>query len=375
MLRGLRVLDLSQYLPGPYAAQILADLGAEVVKVEPPAGDPLRALGPRDPDGLSAYYKLLNAGKTVIRLDLKATAGKAAFRALLTRTDALIESFRPGAFGRLGFAPDALAAINPRLVHCALSGYGHSGPYARRAGHDLNYMALSGGLAASGSVARPEIAYPPTADFAGGLQAALAVLAGLLRRQATGAGGFLDVSLAETVLAWQAVTLTGALRQGHEPARAGVLLNGGAACYRIYRTSDDRFVTLGALEEKFWANFCRAVGRAEWIGRQGEPLPQDALIGQVATLFAGRPLAHWDRVLDGIECCYQPVLEPAAVPDHPQVRARGLVRRRAGSSTSGGPAVEVGLPLIIDGQAPAARAPLVEKLARDVVADWGRASS
>lgn len=366
VLAGWRVLDLSQYLPGPYGAQILADLGAEVVKVEPPGGDPMRAIGPRDRDGVSTFYKLINAGKTVVRLDLKAAEGRAGFAELVRGTDALVESLRPGALERLGLGPGALRALNPRLVHCALSGFGQSGPYARRAGHDIGYMALAGGLATSGPAERPAVAHPPVADFAGGMQAALAVLAGLLGRARGGAGAFIDVSLAETVLAWQGIVLSGALSPGHAPRRAGSLLNGGAACYQIYETADGRFLTLGALEERFWANFCRAVGREDWIARQGEPLPQRALIGEVAALVRARPLGAWVRALEGVDCCFQPVLEPEEVPNDPQVRARGLVQRSGGAE----PFVEVLFPALFDGRAPRPRRPLRERAVTRVLEAW-----
>ncbi len=186
-LDGFRVLDISQKLPGPYPGQILADLGAQVIKVEPPAGDPMRTVPPLDGDGVSASYKLINAGKTVIRLDLKDVAGKAAFVRLVEKADALVESYRPGAFDRLGLGAEALRQINPGLVYCALSGFGQTGPAALKAGHDINYMALAGGLATSGARDRPVSAHPPTADFASGMQAALTVVAALLRRERTGA--------------------------------------------------------------------------------------------------------------------------------------------------------------------------------------------
>lgn len=369
-LAGIRVLDLSQYLPGPYAGQILADLGAEVVKVEPPAGDPMRRVPPLDGDGLSVFYKLINAGKTVVRLDLKQASGKAALLGLVDRADALIESFRPGALARLGLGAAALRARNPRLVHCALSGYGQSGPAALKAGHDINYMALAGGLASSGSAERPVGAHPPTADFASGMQAALCVLAALLGRERGGPGGgqgaTIDTSIAETVLAWQSLALTAAGRPGGEVLRGRGRLSGGAACYQIYRTADGRFVTLGALEAKFWANFCRALGREDWIGRQGEALPQSELIAEVGEAIGARPLAAWEALLAGVDCCYQAVLEPAEVPDDPQVRARGLLRATAGPE----PRVEVAFPALFDGAPPAPRAPLQERPAEDLLAAW-----
>ncbi len=365
-LAGIRVLDLSQYLPGPYAGQILADLGAEVVKIEPPAGDPFRRVPPLDGDGLSAFYKLINAGKTVVRLDLKDAAGKAAFLDLVDRADGLIESYRPGALARLGLDAEALRARNPRLVHCALSGYGQNGPDALRAGHDINYMAMSGGLSSSGTAARPIGAYPPTADFASGMQAALTVIAALLGRERSGRGATIDTSIAETVLAWQPLALTAAGRPGAEAARDQGRLSGGAACYRIYETADGRFVTLGALEAKFWANFCRALGREDWIARQWEALPQIGLIAEVAEAIAARPLAGLEALLAGVDCCYQAVLEPAEVPEDSQIRARGLLRAYPGPE----PRVEVAFPATFDGGPPEPRAPLEERAAADLHAAW-----
>lgn len=365
-LRGLRVLDLSQFLPGPYAAQVLADLGADVVKVEPPAGDPMRGLGPIDGDGVAAFYKLVNAGKAVVRIDLKSEAGRRNLETLVARADALIESFRPGALAKLGFGPAALKALNPRLVHCALSGYGQSGPYTLKAGHDINYMALGGGLATSGLTARPVPAYPPTADYASGMQAALVTLAALLRRGHTGQGAFLDVSLMETVLAWQPMTLTAALRPGHEPARGAALLSGGAACYNVYETADGQFVTLGAIEAKFWANFCCAVGQADWIERQWEALPQHELIAAVAALFKTKLLADWVALLDAVDCCFQAVIEPADVPVHTQVAARGLVQRHNGPD----PSVEVLFPALMDGGTPAPRPPVREVDVAEILTAW-----
>ncbi len=345
---------------------MLSDLGAEVVKLEPPAGDPMRALGPLDGDGVSAFYKLVNAGKNVVRLDLKSDRGRAALEALVRGADILLESFRPGALARLGFGPDALRALNPRLIHCALSGFGQSGPYAGRAGHDIAYMALSGGLATSGTTGRPVFAHPPTADFAGAMQAAIAILAALLRRARDGRGASVDVSLSETVLGWQAMVLTGARRAGFEPEREDSLLNGGAACYRIYETADKRFVALGALEEKFWANFCAALGQSGWIARQHDALPQHDLIAEVAAAFRRQPLSVWSHRLADVDCCFQPVLEPGEVPDDPHIRARGLVQETGTPDAR----VEVQFPAFFDGQAPAPRAAMRELCAEEAVAAW-----
>ncbi|MDJ0968499.1 MAG: CoA transferase [Kiloniellales bacterium] len=361
-LAGFRVVDLSQYLPGPFAGQILADLGAEVVKVEPPGGDPMRGIGPPDPDGVSAYYKLVNAGKRVVRIDLKAEAGRATFSDLIAAGDVLLESYRPGVLARLGFDRHVLTKLNPRLIHCALSGYGQTGPYSGKGGHDLNYLAWGGGLVSSGSAARPVISHPPVADHAGALQAVIAILAALLRRERGGAGALLDVSLAEAVLAWQGGQLTAALR-GRPMTRGRDLLNGGAACYGIYETADGRFVTLGALEPKFWAAFCEAVGRRDWIDRQAEPLPQDDLIAEVAAFFERRSLAEWRAELDGIDCCWQPVLDAEDLLADTHAMARGLLQRS-------GDLVEVLFPALMDDRASAPRRPLEEVSADDVLQAW-----
>ncbi len=368
LLHGLRVLDLSQYLPGPYATQILADLGAEVVKIEPPAGDPMRDFGPRDADGVSAFYKLINAGKTVVRLDLKSDPGRAALESLVRGADVLLESFRPGALGRLGFGAEVLRALNPRLIHCALSGFGQSGPYAKRAGHDITYMALAGGLATSGIKERSVFAHPPVADFAGAMQAALTILAALVRRGIKGQGASIDVSLAETVLAWQGLVLTGARRPGYEPRREASLLNGGAACYRIYETADRRFVALGALEAKFWAAFCTALGRPDWIARQSEPLPQEVLIAEVAAVLRTESRDVWAARLAEVDCCFQSVLEPVEVPADPHIAARGMVVETPGPD----PRLEVLFPALFDGRGPRPRRALVEGDGAAVVAAWSR---
>lgn len=359
-LDGLRVLDLSQYNPGPFATLMLSDLGAEVVKVEPPAGDPQRSFGPLDADGLSPVYKVLNRNKTIIRLDLKSAEGKADFAKLVARADVLLEAYRPGVMDRLGFGRAALAAVNPRLVHCALTGFGQTGPYRLRAGHDLTYVAVSGGQGASGTADRPVMTFPPLADHAGAMQAVASILAALLKRARTGKGVFLDVALSESLTAWQ----YGALNVRPGPVREGDVLNGGAAYYRLYRTADGRFAALAPLEEKFWRAFCEAAGRLDLLPRHADALPQTALIAEVAALFASRTLAEWQAILDPADCCFEAVLEPGEVPGHPQAAARGLVRE--------GPdgLLDVAFPTLIDAAPPPARQPLREVPVSDVAARW-----
>jgi crotonobetainyl-CoA:carnitine CoA-transferase CaiB-like acyl-CoA transferase len=371
-LVGIRVLDLSQYIPGPYAGLMLADLGAEVVKVEPPGGDPARALGPLDGDGISPFWKLMNGGKTIVEVDLKSPEGAAAFAGLLRSADVLIESYRPGVLDRLGFTRARLEKVCPRLVHAALSGYGQTGPWRLRTGHDLNYVALAGGLAVSGATGhdgtlRPANAAPPTADFASGLQAALTICAALIGRGRSGKGAYLDLSLAETVLAWQSHTLTAALRPGFEPALAANLLNGGAACYQIYRAADGRFVTLAAIEEKFWRNFCAAVGRPEWSSRQWEAMPQKTLIRDLAALFEGRPAAAWEEALGPVDCCFGLVVDSRDVPTHPQIAARAMLAHN-------GDTIEALYPAYVDGRPPDRRTPPRRADVAGVLDRWHKGS-
>ncbi len=366
-LAGTRVLDLSQYLPGPYATQILADLGAEVVKVEPPRGDPGRTLPPLDGDGIGLGYKLINRGKRRIVVDLKSSSGKDAFAALASAADVMLESYRPGVMDRLGFGLDRLRGINPRLVACSLTGYGQAGPLRDAAGHDVNYMAAAGAFAGIGTAeGGPILVSPPVADRAGAMTAALAILAALMRRERTGQGGHLDVALTDAILAWQQGTLT-AVRAGVPVVRGAGSVSGGGAYYNIYRTRDGGYVTLGAMEPKFWRNFCMAVQRPAWVERQFEPFPQRALIAELGALFATRDRAAWEALLMQADCCFMPALTPEEVAAHPQFAARATLIRHADGID------EVPFPVPSDGVAAPARTPLEDTTAEDVLAGWSAA--
>ena len=320
LLAGVRVIDLSQYIPGPFATRQLADLGADVIKIEPPAGDPMQRFMAAAVDGPSPIYRHLNRGKRVCRLDLKRDEDREVFATLLREADILLESFRPGVLDRLGFTREHLDELNPRLIHCALSGYGQHGPYARRAGHDINYCALAGQSLVSGTVERPVIGYPPIADHASALQAAVAMLAALYGRENRATGVFLDISISESILAWQYLPALGGASE-----RAASILDGGAACYNIYRCADGRFVSLGAIEQQFWENFCIAVTKPEWTARQFESMPQQALIGELAALFATQPRDHWQARLDGIDCCFEVLLADGDLAAQPQFAFRAAI--------------------------------------------------
>lgn len=365
-LEGCRVLDLSQYLPGPYATRQLADLGADVVKVEPPGGDPMRTFIFLDDDGLSPLYKQVNAGKSVIRLDLKSETDRLCFAELVSSADVLLESYRPGVLDRLGFSRNHLHSLNPQLIHCALSGFGQDGPSSQRAGHDLTYMALSGMLHHTGTTETPVIPFPPISDYAGGQHAASMILAGLLKRERSRQGCYIDTSLFETVLSWQSFGQAGVGRSGRNLEPGQGLITGGMACYQIYQTADQKFVVLGALEEKFWQAFCIAVKRQEWINRQHEIMPQTALISELRTLFATASRDVWVGQLAGTDCCFEPLLDPEEVAAHPHVRYRQLLETSKGEALP----TEIRFPVMMDRNVPCQRKPLCEVTAQSVACRW-----
>ncbi len=317
LLAGVRVLDLCQYIPGPYATLQMAQLGAEVIKVEPPGGDPMRVFGTAG-GNLSPLYEALNSGKKVVEIDLKQTQGQADLSRLISTANVLIEGFRPGALQRLGLGFDVLAEINPRLVVCSLSGFGQDGPYATRAGHDLGYCALAGLYSHHRSEQPPALVFPPVADHAGALQALSSVLAAVYHQEKTDQGCHIDVSLYESVSAWQYLADSSADMR---------LLTGDAAYYNIYQTADGACLTLAALEPKFWHSFCVAVGQSDWIERQHEPLPQTRLIKAVADLFDSQPLAHWQALLANVDCCFEAIPTAESLARQPQTLARDLSGR------------------------------------------------
>lgn len=313
-LEGLRVLDLSRLLPGPACTWYLHGLGAEIVKIEDPAGgDYLRHVPPCGPDGVGAWFRALNAGKRSVALDLKRQQGTSALRALLPRADVLLEGFRPGVMARLGLDPEELVATHPRLVVASLTGYGQTGPLADAPGHDLDYVGLAGLLALG---ARhdgvPDVPAVQVADFAGGaLTAALAITAALVGRERSGRGCWLDLSMTEGALAL-AMPALAATWAGQAPGPGAEPLTGGLPSYGVYRCADGKLLALAALEPKFWAALCAALG---------VDLPLDR--ASLDALFATRSRDAWVALAPG--ACVAPVLELAEVADHPLHRARGSI--------------------------------------------------
>ena len=318
LLKGIRVIDLSQFIPGPYATFLMASLGADVVKVEPPSGDPMRALMCSNDSSISPVYESINAGKKIIRLDLKSGQGKSALWKILEKADVMLDGYRPGVLTKLGFAEDQINTINPALIHCSLSGYGLTGPYRLKAGHDINYCALAGMYTHIKDETVPVIQFPLIADHVGGLQAVNAILAGLLRKERTGQGCHLDIALYEGLLSWQYAEKSAGLR---------AQLSGEAACYNIYQTADNGLITLGALEFHFWKRFCESLGFEDWINRYYDETPQSSLIGEVKSVISSRPLKYWMKLLDQVDCCFEAVPSTADVISHCQAASRDVINQ------------------------------------------------
>ncbi len=319
-LAGLRVLDLSRLLPGPMAARHLADLGAQVLKVEPPQasgapGDDAARMGARAEDGVSHFYRVVNHGKRRLELDLKQPSERQRLHALVAQAHALIEGFRPGVMARLGLSYPALAAINPRIVLTSISGYGQDGPLRDAAGHDINYLALAGVIDQTRSAdGLPAISHLQIADLLGGAQsAAIGTLAGVVGALLGGRGRWVDVSMTDAVRQHLVIFGTDALAAGTQAAPGGSLLDGGVPCYNLYRTRDDRWMAIGALELKFWQALCVAIGRPEWrerhwsLGEAPGSLAARALTEELARLFATRDQPEWAALLGAHDCCATPV--------------------------------------------------------------------
>ncbi len=329
-LDGIRVLDLSRLLPGGFCSLLLADFGADVLKVEDTgAGDYVRWAPPLvegvERSASSALFLALNRNKRSIRIDLKSEGGREVLLRLVREHDVLLESFRPGVMDRLGVGYERLRAENPGLVYCAISGYGQDGPLRDRPGHDLNYLGLIGLLALSGDAdGSPVQAAGQIADLGGGaLMAAFGILAALHERDRSGEGQLVDVSMSDGALSWLAMTAAAALASGEAPRRGGIPLGGSMLCYRPYACADGH-VTLGALEPKFWIVFCRGVGREDLIERQFDP-PGSPAHAEVAAIFAGRTREQWRAFGDEHPCCLEPVLELDEALESDLVRARDMV--------------------------------------------------
>jgi alpha-methylacyl-CoA racemase len=323
-LSGVRVLDLTRLLPGPFASLVLADLGAQVDKIEDTgAGDYLRLAPPLVGD-TSGLFLALNRGKRSCCLDLKKASAQAALLKMVEGYDVLFEQFRPGVLDRLGLGHAKLLERNPRLVVCALTGYGQDGPLAQRAGHDINYLARAGVLGFHGPAGAPP--QPPgfqLADVGGGLWSVIGILSALHERARTGKGRVVDVSMVEASMGFASASF-GQLLAGHVPARGDEPLTGGIAIYGAYATKDGKYVSLGALEPKFWMAFCAGAGFESDLSAVMPGPHQAPLKERLRVLFASRTRAEWEEFSRKHDCCLEPVLEPGELRDDEQLKARGL---------------------------------------------------
>jgi crotonobetainyl-CoA:carnitine CoA-transferase CaiB-like acyl-CoA transferase len=317
-LAGVRVVDLTRYIPGPYATMTLSDLGADVVKIEPREGDPIRAFPPAVGEE-SAAHAGLNRGKRSVAVDLRTEEGASVVRKLAAQADVFVEGFRPGVLARRGLGPAQLLEAHPRLVYCSVTGYGQDGPHAARAGHDIGYGALGGFLGANRDAdGRPVVPGTQVIDMTAGFLTVIGILAALQARERTGRGQHVDVSLLRASLALTTVPMTRALA-GPEP---GDELTGVYPFYTVYRCRDGRWLAVGALEPKFWEGLCVALGRPELAGRQWEQ--GEARVharAAVAALFASRDRDEWVRDLADHDVCVEPVLDYDEMSAHPAVAA------------------------------------------------------
>lgn len=361
-LQNLSVLDLTRLAPGPYCTMLLADMGADVLVIDD-ARDTAEAAAPAADETSpnettlrrAASDATLRRNKRSLALNLKTDDAREIFYRLADQADVVLEGFRPGVVKRLGVDYETLAARNPRLIYCALSGYGQDGPYAAHVGHDINYIATTGALAASGSLsptesgpgadvpARPAIPLNVLADFAGGgLMAAFAICTAVIAREHTGRGQYLDIAMSDGVLSLLSAPMAAHFAIGTDLAPRSYVLNGGAPYYDVYQTADDRWFSLGAVEAKFFANFCRVVGREDLIPLQNRDDAQTRaeLHSSLTEIFRTKTADDWFRLLNEVDVCAAPVLTPAQAAADPHNRARGMILEVQGPA---GPMSQIGI--------------------------------
>ncbi len=351
-LSGIRVIDLSMFLPGPMLTVMMADQGAEVIKVEPAAGDPARTQGPFS-DGHSIWFANLNRGKASVVLDLKSATGKAALADLIRSADVFVEGFRPGVMARLGFGWEDVRALNPRIVYCSISAFGQQGALARHPAHDMAVQALVGFLSVNdGPDGTPAVPGVPAADVAAGLTGLAAVLMALISREKTGQGDHIDIAMFDSLLPWGAHIAGSALAGGPSPNSRNQRSLGGAAFYNVYDTADGRQIVLGGREIKFARTLLTALGRPDLIqlaeAEAGEA--QAPLIAFLRETFRARSRDEWDAFMADLDVAYAPVLDFAEAFAQPHFAERGLLCgvhiapaiRFAGDAWSPGPVPPLG---------------------------------
>jgi crotonobetainyl-CoA:carnitine CoA-transferase CaiB-like acyl-CoA transferase len=326
-LDGIKVLDLTRLLPGAVATMMLGDFGADVLKIEEPGtGDPARhsRAGIKRPGG---YFLVTNRNKRSLTLNLKTEQGRAIFLKLAAEADVVVEGFRPGVMERLGLRYETLQAQNPRLIYCAITGYGQDGPYKNKPGHDANYLSTAGVLGVIGPKDGPPV-LPGVqlADLAGGsLHAVIGILLALQARAHSGVGQFVDVSMTEAALSLMYVPFASYIFNETQPPRGHDGLSGKYACYQIYETLDGRFLSLGALEPKFWQAACQVLGHDDFIAQQFSSQAQIGMIAALQATFKTRTAAAWLTAFEGVDTCLALVNDMAEMLEDPQLVHRGMI--------------------------------------------------
>ncbi|MGN1385307.1 MAG: CaiB/BaiF CoA transferase family protein [Bacillus sp. (in: firmicutes)] len=327
-LSGIKVLDLSRLLPGPYCTLMMADYGAEVIKVEEPeVGDYIRWRKPAI-NGIGARHLTINRNKKSIELNLKSEAGQEIFKKLAADADVILESFRPGVMDRLGIGYDEISKINEGIVYCSLTGYGQTGPYSQLPGHDINFIGYSGILGLIGEKnGKPVIPGVQVADLGGGaLMALSAITMALLHKERTGKGQYIDVSMLDGAITWLYASASDYFASGTIPERGKNRLDGHFAFYNIYQTKDDKYLSVGAAEKKFWKEICELVGKPEWIElHEGPEEVQEQLKKEMTELFEQEDQQYWMNLLQTKDTCVGPIYDIDQLYADPQIIEREML--------------------------------------------------
>ena len=326
-LQGVRIVDLSRLVPGPYCTRLLCDMGAEVIKIEEPGrGDYIRSLPPFE-NGVSVAFEMLNRGKKSITLNLEKTQGQQILKTLVAKADVFLESFRPGTTSKLGCDFESIRKSNPQIVYCSLTGFGQTGPYKDLPGHDINVIALSGFLSLNGP--EPTVPSLQVGDLAGGMLAALTITTALFGRERTKQAQYIDASILDVMLSWLVIPL--ALQLGGDPR----ILGGDSPFYRLYRARDSKLLAVGAIESKFWEGLCKLIKRPDLLPDQYSPEPRRRqVIEAIQSAFETKTADEWFRIMTKHDLPCTPILGLDEVIRDPQARSRQMILEKAPAGAS-----------------------------------------